>query len=137
MKVFWGIQHSQWDPDEGCHCFEHVYYRDGKKEGKYSIWPVAGSPNLFNDRNKLSQMVVVIHNMAIEEMIVKHVFIFESEGTESSSTSRRIVSCCIATVLEDGTVCGHHAGNVVWFLETKDEGVEFNVPLMHCIVPTA
>ena len=69
MKVFWGIQHSQWDPDEGCHCFEHVYFRDGKKEGKYSIWPVAGSPNLFNDRNKLSQMVVVIHNMAIEETL--------------------------------------------------------------------
>jgi len=77
---------------------------------------VAGIPSLFNGRIKVSQMVVVIHNMAIEEMIVKHVDIFESEGTESSSFSRSIVSCCIATVLEDGTVCGHHARNVGWFL---------------------
>ena len=67
-----------------------VDFRNGKEEGKYSVCPVADSLCLFNGRNKVSQMVVVIHDMAKQEMIVKHVK-FESEGTESSSISWSVV----------------------------------------------
>jgi len=65
-------------------------FRDGKDDGKYSDCPMADSLCLFNGRNKVSQMVVVIHDMVKQEMIVKHVK-FESEGTESSSTSWSVV----------------------------------------------
>ena len=67
-----------------------VDFRDDKEEGKYSVCPVADRLCLFTGRNKVSQMVVVIHDMAKQEKIAKHVK-FESEGTESSSASWSVI----------------------------------------------
>ena len=85
-----------------------VDFRDGKEEGKYCVCPVADSLCLFNGRDKVSQMVVVMHDVAKQEMIVKLVK-FESEGQQYLLECRY---CCITTVLENRTVRGYHIENV-------------------------
>ena len=90
------------------------------RDGKYCVCPVADSLCLFNGRNKVSQMVVIIHDMAKQEMIVKHVK-FESEGTESSSISWSVVIVASRPFWKNKTVRGYHIGNVVRLFKTKNE----------------
>ena len=94
--------------------------RDGKEKGKYCVCPVADSLCLFNRRNKVSQMVMVIHDMAKQEMIVKHLK-FESEGAESSSISWSVVIVASRPFWKNRTVRGYHIGNVVRLFKTKNE----------------